>query len=90
MDRIKRLAEYEIQELKDVISYIKEDFDEELVIDEMPTNLFGIALDYGFNDTEVREWIWKFVEDYDKNKSAKNKNANVDIINQWRLIIDDM
>lgn len=29
------------------------------VLEKLPSHLFGIAIDYGFNDTEVREWIYK-------------------------------
>lgn len=32
------------------------------LLDEMPTHLFTIGLDYGFDDTEVRDWIYLHLE----------------------------
>lgn len=62
MKRIERLTVDEVQELINTIREGCSNFNHETVLEEMPTHLFGVALDYGFYDTEVREWIWGFVE----------------------------
>lgn len=64
MNRFNILNEENIIELKEVINHVSHSFDEKIVLEEMSTYLFGIAIDYGFYDTEVREWIWSFVENY--------------------------
>lgn len=62
MKRIERLTQEEIQELIEVVKQGSDTISYEYVLEEMSSHLFGIALDYGFYDTEVREWIWGFVE----------------------------
>lgn len=59
MKRIERLTVEEYKEFEDLLSEDNlESFSGE-ILEEIPSNLFGIALDYGFNDTEVRDWIYK-------------------------------
>ena len=58
MRNISRFSEEELVELKEMLSeYKSEDLLEE-VVEEMSGYLIGVSIDYGFNDTEVRDWIY--------------------------------
>ena len=58
MRNISRFSEEELVELKEMLSeYNSEDLGEE-ILEEMSGYLIGISIDYGFNDTEVRDWIY--------------------------------
>ena len=57
MKNINRFSEEELVEVKGMLSeYKSEDLLEE-TLEEMPGYLIGVSIDYGFNDTEVRDWI---------------------------------
>lgn len=63
MKKRDRFSEKELANLKKNLSeYKSEDLLEE-VLEEMSGYLIGIAIDYGFNDTEVRDWIYSIMKD---------------------------
>lgn len=58
MKRIERLTEQEVNKFKDLLSEDNLEDHAEKILEELPSHLFGIAIDYGFNDTEVRDWLY--------------------------------
>ena len=72
MKNINRFSVEELEELSMILSEYESEHLMEEVLENMSGYLLGISLEYGFSDTEVRDWIYVYLK-----KSKKNDESNV-------------
>lgn len=79
MERIERLTVEEYLEFEGLLEEEGlQDYSGE-VLEKLPSHLFGIAIDYGFNETEVRDWIFINAQKIaDEIKQEENRETLVD------------
>lgn len=58
MKRVQRLTPNEYEEFKELLPENSVEQLAEELLEKMSSYLFGILLDYGVNDTEVRDWVY--------------------------------
>lgn len=62
MKNINRFSVEELEELSMILSEYESEHLMEEVLENMSGYLLGISLEYGFSDTEVRDWIHVYLE----------------------------